>query len=63
MNQRPFRVCPRCGKPYDKPPSLSRTDHVTYICPTCGFFEAIEEWAGKLKPRSAWKHPAPPDKD
>lgn len=34
--------CPKCGKEYTAPPSLSRVDGFTYICPECGMREALE---------------------
>ena len=35
-------ICPRCGKPYYKPPALSRLDNETAICPDCGTREALD---------------------
>ena len=37
-----IRTCPRCGKPYSAPPTLSRADNETLICPDCGTREALE---------------------
>ena len=37
-----FQICPKCGKGYREPPTLSREDNETYICPTCGAREALE---------------------
>ena len=34
-------VCPLCGNTYTSPPSLSRTDNTTLICPDCGIREAL----------------------
>lgn len=35
-------VCPYCGKTYTEPPSLSKADNKTFICPDCGTREALE---------------------
>lgn len=37
-----IRTCPSCGQTYTRPPSLSRVDNETLICPTCGIREALE---------------------
>lgn len=39
------RICPICKNLYSEPPTLSRKDNKTLICPECGMKEAIEEWA------------------
>ena len=39
---RQIRVCPLCGKTYAEPPTLSRTDNETLICPDCGTRQALE---------------------
>lgn len=36
-----LRICPYCGKPYTQPPTLSRVDNETLICPDCGTREAL----------------------
>ena len=35
------RICPKCGQAYIKPPTLSRKDNATEICPACGMWEAL----------------------
>lgn len=35
------KVCPRCGRPLDKFPALSRKDNKTKICSKCGVQEAL----------------------
>ena len=35
------RICPVCGMEYHEPPSLSRLDNTTLICPDCGVREAL----------------------
>ena len=34
-------ICPLCGKPYTRPPAISREDNRTKICPSCGMREAL----------------------
>lgn len=34
-------VCPICGEEYNAPPSLSRADGTSLICPDCGIREAL----------------------
>ena len=36
------RKCPRCGRPYQGYPAISRADNVTKICPDCGIHEALD---------------------
>lgn len=36
------RVCPKCGKTYNRPPAISRDDNETPICPECGSREALK---------------------
>ena len=36
------KVCPRCGRPYEAHPALSRSDNKTLLCPDCGLREALE---------------------
>lgn len=36
-----IEICPKCGQVYSKPPSLSRMDNKTLICPDCGTREAL----------------------
>lgn len=35
--------------------ALSRTDNKTYVCPTCGMKEGIEQAEGTLLPQSEWQ--------
>lgn len=35
-------VCPICEKEYDGHPALSRVDNKTYICPDCGYRQAMK---------------------
>lgn len=35
------KVCPRCGRPLDEFPALSRKDNKTEICSKCGAQEAL----------------------
>lgn len=37
-----IKICPRCGKAYYEPASISRADNKTLICPDCGTREALE---------------------
>ena len=34
-------ICPKCNKPYNLPPAISREDNKTLICPECGTREAL----------------------
>ena len=36
------RICPLCGRTYNRVPALSRTDGVTLICPDCGTRQALQ---------------------
>lgn len=36
------KTCPRCGRKYSEPPSISRKDNKTEICPACGVDEALK---------------------
>lgn len=36
------QICPRCGKPMNGFPALSRKDNKTEICSDCGTEEAME---------------------
>jgi hypothetical protein len=38
--------CPRCGKPYNHFPALSRYDNKTLICSPCGTDEAMMDFTG-----------------
>lgn len=42
-----MKVCPRCGKSYDRLLSLSRKDNKTMICDNCGTEEAMLDMMGK----------------
>ena len=35
-------ICTRCGKSFDYPPALSRSDNKSFICRVCGAEEALE---------------------
>ena len=41
-----YRMCPRCGRPYSDYPSISRYDDKTEICPDCGVEEAMINYTG-----------------
>jgi ribosomal protein S27AE len=44
--------CPRCGAALHRPfVALSRRDNKTEICPTCGTYEALTDWALSTKKR------------
>lgn len=47
-------LCPRCGAFYKTPPSISRADDRTLICPGCGVEEALEAYV-KASERFVWK--------
>ena len=37
-----MKMCPRCGKEYERLLALSRTDNKTMICDQCGTEEALD---------------------
>lgn len=41
-NEKITRICPKCGKPYQDEPAISRLDSSTPICPDCGTREALD---------------------
>ena len=41
-----YRMCPRCGRPYSDYPAISRYDNKTEICPDCGVEEAMINYTG-----------------
>lgn len=41
-----YRMCPRCGRPYSDYPAISRYDDKTEICPDCGVEEAMINYTG-----------------
>ena len=43
---KPYKMCPRCGRPYSDYPAISRYDDKTEICPDCGVEEAMINYTG-----------------
>ena len=41
-----YKMCPRCGRPYSDYPAISRYDDKTEICPDCGVEEAMINYTG-----------------
>ena len=41
-----YKMCPRCGRPYSDYPAISRYDNKTEICPDCGVEEAMVNYTG-----------------
>ena len=41
-----YKMCPRCGRPYSDYPAISRYDGKTEICPDCGVEEAMINYTG-----------------
>lgn len=37
-----MRICPKCGRSFERLLALSRTDNETMICDECGTMEALE---------------------
>lgn len=37
-----MRICPECGRSFNRLRALSRTDNKTMICDECGTVEALE---------------------
>lgn len=42
-----MKICPRCSKPYEGHPALSRKDNKTEICSQCGTIEALAAFSNK----------------
>lgn len=38
-----MKICPRCGREFERLLALSRTDNKTMICDECGTMEALED--------------------
>ena len=38
-----MKVCPKCGREFDRLLAVSRVDNSTMICDTCGNMEALED--------------------
>ena len=36
-----MRKCPICSLEYSSPPTISRIDNITPICPSCGIRQAL----------------------
>ena len=41
-----MKVCPKCGREFDRLLAVSRVDNSTMICDTCGNMEALEDICG-----------------
>ena len=51
-----MKICPKCGKEYEKLLALSRTDNKTMICDECGVKEALDSIpCGMLTPQERTK--------
>ena len=51
-----MRICPKCGKEFERLPALSRIDNKTMICDECGTMEALESLPqGVLSPQERTK--------
>lgn len=37
-----MKVCPKCGRSFERLLALSRTDNKTHICDECGTAEALD---------------------
>lgn len=37
-----MRICPKCGREFERLLALSRTDNKTMICDECGTMEALD---------------------
>lgn len=47
-----MRICPKCGRSFERLLALSRTDNETMICDECGTVEALESLPhGNLSPQ------------
>lgn len=42
-----MKVCPKCGREFDRLLAVSRVDNRTMICDTCGNMEALEAMENK----------------
>lgn len=43
-----MKVCPKCGRQFDKLLAVSRRDNRTMICDSCGNMEALEDMGGDI---------------
>lgn len=47
-----MKICPKCGKQFDRLLALSRVDNETMICDECGTMEALDSLPkGVLSPQ------------
>lgn len=46
-----MKVCPKCGREFDRLLAVSRVDNRTMICDTCGNMEALEAMGGGIVTR------------
>ncbi len=47
-----MKICPKCGRSFERLLALSRTDNETMICDECGTVEALESFSqGILSPQ------------
>lgn len=44
-----MKICPRCGREFERLLALSRKDNKTMICDQCGTEEALEAFASGRK--------------
>ncbi len=47
-----MKICPRCGRKFERLLALSRADNKTMICDECGIMEALDSLPpGRLSPQ------------
>lgn len=51
-----MKICPKCGKEFERLLALSRTDNKTMICDKCGTMEALDSLPhGDITPQERTK--------
>lgn len=47
-----MRICPKCGRRFERPLAVSRSDDKTMLCDECGTMEALDSVpSGALRPQ------------
>jgi hypothetical protein len=49
-----MKVCPKCGREFDRLLAVSRVDNRTMICDTCGNMEALEAMKCRQENDQSW---------
>lgn len=49
-----MKVCPKCGREFDRLLAVSRVDNRTMICDACGTMEALEDMKRLQENEQSW---------